>query len=141
MIRKFRLINGEGVSWDLNARTSFLHSIGGFGYKDGTQYEQIGTDFIPLEELFSQGVMTGRIFFGGRNAYVNYRAFSRFVRAVPLTLVYEIRRGPGKSYPKTGKFTGVGVFNVVEESDGWGLLKAYQEKRDGWISLAFTTRI
>ncbi len=90
MIRKFRLINGEGMSWDLNARTSFFHSIGGFGYKDGTQYEQIGTDFIPLEELFSQGVMTGRIFFGGINAYKNYRAFSRFVRAVPLTLVYEM---------------------------------------------------
>ena len=52
-----------------------------------------------------------------------------------------IRRGPGKNHPKTGKFTGVGVFTVVEESDGWGLLKAYQEKRDGWISLAFTTRI
>ena len=52
-----------------------------------------------------------------------------------------IRRGPGKSYPKTGKFTGVGIFTVVEEKDGWGLLKAYQEKRDGWISLAFTTRM
>ena len=52
-----------------------------------------------------------------------------------------IRRGPGTSYPKTGKFTGVGVFTVVEEKDGWGLLKAYQEKRDGWISLAFTTRM
>ena len=45
------------------------------------------------------------------------------------------------TYPKTGKFTGVGIFTVVEEKDGWGLLKAYQEKRDGWISLAFTTRI
>ena len=52
-----------------------------------------------------------------------------------------IRRGPGTSYPKTGKFTGVGVFNIVEEKDGWGLLKAYAEKRDGWISLAFTTRM
>ena len=90
MIRRFRLINGEGGSWDLNARASFLHSVGGFGYKDGTQYEQIGTDFIPLEELFSQGVMTGKIFFGGKSAYQNYRAFSRFVRAVPLTLVYEM---------------------------------------------------
>ena len=67
-----------------------FHSIGGFGYKDGTQYEQIGMGFIPLEELFSQGVMTGRIFFGGINTYQNYRAFSRFVRAVPLTLVYEM---------------------------------------------------
>ena len=52
-----------------------------------------------------------------------------------------IRRGPGTSYPKTGKFTGVGVFTVVEEKDGWGLLKAYQEGHNGWISLAFTTRM
>ena len=52
-----------------------------------------------------------------------------------------IRRGPGTDFPKTGKFTGVGIFTIVEESDGWGLLKAYQEKRDGWISLSFTTRI
>ena len=52
-----------------------------------------------------------------------------------------IRRGPGTSYPKTGKFTGVGIFTIVEESDGWGLLKAYQEGCNGWISLAFTTRI
>ena len=52
-----------------------------------------------------------------------------------------IRRGPGTSYPKTGKFTGVGVFTVVEEKDGWGLLKAYQEGRNGWISLAFATRM
>ena len=52
-----------------------------------------------------------------------------------------IRRGPGTGYAKTGKFTGVGVFTIVEELDGWGLLKTYQEKRDGWISLAFTTRI
>ena len=52
-----------------------------------------------------------------------------------------IRKGPGKSYPKTGKFTGAGIFTVVEEQDGWGLLKSYQKGRDGWISLAFTTRI
>ena len=52
-----------------------------------------------------------------------------------------IRRGPGTDFPKTGKFTGVGIFTIVEEKDGWGLLKAYQEKRDGWISLSFTTRI
>ena len=52
-----------------------------------------------------------------------------------------IRRGPGTDFPKTGKFTGVGIFAIVEEKDGWGLLKAYAEKRDGWISLAFTTRM
>ena len=74
----------------------------------------------------------------------------QFMESLTLSAPYMVRvaipdlnilRGPGTSYPKTGKFTGVGVFNIVEEKDGWGLLKAYQEKRDGWISLAFTTRI
>lgn len=57
-----------------------------------------------------------------------------------------IRSGPGTNYDKTGKFTGSGVFTVVEEADGqgaskWGLLKSYQKKRSGWISLDFVTRI
>ena len=74
----------------------------------------------------------------------------QFMESITLSAPYmvrvsipdlNIRRGPGTSYPKAGKFTGVGVFNIVEEKDGWGLLKAYQEGRNGWISLAFTTRM
>ena len=42
MIRKFRLTNGAGDGWDLNSRSSFFHSIAGLGFKDGTQYEQVG---------------------------------------------------------------------------------------------------
>lgn len=57
-----------------------------------------------------------------------------------------IRKGPGTDCEKTGKFTGTGVFTIVEEADGqgaskWGLLKSYQKKRNGWISLDFATRI
>lgn len=57
-----------------------------------------------------------------------------------------IRKGPGTSYAKTGKYTGIGVFTIVEESDGegaprWGLLKAYESSRDGWVSLDYATRI
>ncbi len=33
------------------------------------------------------------------------------------------------------------IFTVVEEKDGWGLLKVYEEKRARWISLAFTAWI
>ena len=74
----------------------------------------------------------------------------QFMESITLSAPYmvrvsipdlNIRRGPGTSYPKTGKFTGVGIFTVVEESDGWGLLKTYAEGRNGWISLAFTTRM
>ena len=90
MIRKFRLTNGVGDGWDLNSRSSFFHAVAGLGFKDNTQYEQVGTDFIPLEELFSQGEMSGSILFGGgAAAYQTYREFSRFVRSVPLTLIYQ----------------------------------------------------
>lgn len=57
-----------------------------------------------------------------------------------------IRKGPGTDYARTGKFTGAGVFTIVEEVSGtgagkWGLLKSYQKKRDGWISLDYATRV
>ena len=57
-----------------------------------------------------------------------------------------IRKGPGTNYGKTGKYTGTGTFTIVEEADGkgaskWGLLKSYQEKRNGWISLDYGKRV
>lgn len=53
-----------------------------------------------------------------------------------------IRKGPGTNYAKTGKFTGIGVFTIVEESEGagatkWGKLKSGA----GWISLDFAKKI
>ena len=57
-----------------------------------------------------------------------------------------IRSGPGTDYPTLGRFTGQGVFTIVEEARGqgaslWGLLKAYRGARNGWISLDYTTKI
>ena len=57
-----------------------------------------------------------------------------------------IRKGPGTDHGKTGKYTGAGTFTIVEEADGegasrWGLLKSYQKKRDGWISLDYAKRV
>ena len=58
-----------------------------------------------------------------------------------------IRKGPGTNYAKTGKYTGIGVFTIVEESTGagsskgWGLLKSYQSGRNGWVSLDYCKRV
>ena len=54
-----------------------------------------------------------------------------------------IRKGPGTNYATTGKFTGKGVFTIVEtkqgtvSAKGWGKLKSGA----GWIALDYTTRI
>ena len=53
-----------------------------------------------------------------------------------------IRKGPGTDYAKTGKFTGKGVFTIVEvqsgqgASAGWGWLKSGA----GWISLDYAVK-
>ncbi|MDD2981699.1 MAG: glucosaminidase domain-containing protein [Hespellia sp.] len=57
-----------------------------------------------------------------------------------------IRKGPGTNYAKTGKYTGVGTFTIVEEADGqgasrWGLLKSYATERNGWISLDYAAKV
>lgn len=54
-----------------------------------------------------------------------------------------IRKGPGTDYAKTGKFTGKGVFTIVEvksgkgSTAGWGRLKSGA----GWISLDYAKNI
>ena len=50
------------------------------------------------------------------------------------------RKGPSTSYESYG-YIPVGVYTIVDEQDGWGLLKAYADQRNGWISLAYTKRI
>lgn len=34
-----------------------------------------------------------------------------------------------------------GVYTIVDEENGWGLLKAYEKDRDGWISLHYTSKV
>ena len=54
-----------------------------------------------------------------------------------------IRSGPGTGYPRTGAFTGKGIFTIMEvksgtgSEDGWGRLKSGA----GWIALDYTERI
>lgn len=51
-----------------------------------------------------------------------------------------IREGPGIGFARRG-YTGVGIFTIVDEADGWGLLKSYEANVDGWISLAYTDKL
>lgn len=62
-----------------------------------------------------------------------------------------IRKGAGTTYDyhkENGKpkYTGKGTFTIVAEKNGagaskWGLLKAYADGKDGWISLDFCTKV
>lgn len=54
-----------------------------------------------------------------------------------------IRKGPGTNYSRTGSYTGIGVFTIVDvqsgqgSDTGWGKLKSGA----GWISLDYTKKL
>ncbi|MCI7607835.1 MAG: glucosaminidase domain-containing protein [Enterocloster clostridioformis] len=82
----------------------------------------------------------------GRNIHTGKQAaFQPYLVKVSASDL-RIRKGPGIDKAKTGKYTGKGIFTIVEEADGpgaskWGLLKAYQKNRDGWISLDHAQKV
>ena len=81
----------------------------------------------------------------GKALYTKAAAFQPYLVRVSIPDL-NIREAPGTDKPKTGKVTGMGVFTIVEEADGkgasrWGLLKSCREKRNGWISLDYASRI
>ena len=54
-----------------------------------------------------------------------------------------IRKGPGTNYATTGRFTGKGVFTIVETKQGTGSAKGWGKLKSGagWIALDYTTKI
>lgn len=81
----------------------------------------------------------------GKALYTSTAAFKSYLVKVEVSDL-NIRKGPGTDCAKTGKYTGKGVFTIVEEADGkgasrWGLLKSYQKNRDGWISLDYARKV
>ena len=54
-----------------------------------------------------------------------------------------IRKGPGTNYATTGKFTGKGVFTIVETKQGTGSTKGWGKLKSGagWIALDYATII
>lgn len=81
----------------------------------------------------------------GKMVYTKAAAFKPYLVRVSIPDL-NIRKGPGTGYDKTGKYTGIGTFTIVEGADGegaskWGLLKSYQSGRNGWVSLDYAKRV
>ena len=51
-----------------------------------------------------------------------------------------VRSQPNTSSSIVNVLSRGGAYTIVEERNGWGLLKAYSQKKNGWISLKYTRR-
>lgn len=71
--------------------------------------------------------------------YKTFKPYKVKINVIDLN----IRKGPGTNYAKTGKYTGVGTFTIVEESKGKGATKGWGKLKNGagWISLDYAKKI
>ena len=60
------------------------------------------------------------------------------VRITNKTLNY--RKGPSVEYDTYG-YIKPGIYTIVEEQNGWGLLKGYAKYRNGWVCLKYTEKM
>lgn len=103
-----------------------------------TQYERPADQGITVQERRANYATLYYNKYSGKEAIVEKTNLPYSVKVNRNDL--NIRKGPGTNFAKTGKVTGIGVFTIVEEVDGWGLLRSYQKNRDGWIYLSYTTK-
>ncbi len=52
-----------------------------------------------------------------------------------------VRSGPGTNYSVQQTISKGGAYTIVDEKNGFGLLKSYQSQRNGWVSLNYIQRI
>lgn len=80
----------------------------------------------------------------GKAVYTSKAANSTSSFKVQISISdLNIRKGPGTNYAITGKFTGKGVFTIVETKQGTGSAKGWGKLKSGagWIALDYTTKI
>ena len=69
------------------------------------------------------------------------QAFHPYLVRITAQSGLNVRSGPGTNYGVVMTLAYGGGYTIVEEQNGWGLLKAYSQKKNGWISLKYTKRI
>lgn len=140
-----------GTSLDNSTHTGIVESV------DKKQVHTIEGNTSDQVARRNYSLTNSRILGYGRPAYDAVEAAAPVTPATPATpqvtdvpfLVkvsikdLNIRKGPGTNYNRTGSYTGIGVFTIVDvqsgqgSDTGWGKLKSGA----GWISLDYTKKL
>lgn len=90
-VRRFSISNSVGHTIDLNDENDILFiNPSGLGFTDEVNYYRIGRQFLPLNDDYAQGEITGTLLFAAPNSYTRYYNFIQFISHTPLTLSYTI---------------------------------------------------
>lgn len=87
-MRRFRLINSKGESYDITTEDAFFHDPEGLGFQRDDTYHRVGSRYILANTAPSQGEIKGKLNFISSDPYGDYRAFLNFCND-DLQLEYE----------------------------------------------------
>lgn len=120
--------NGTEVPNWVKAKTWYVHSVSGNRVVINKSEDGKNAIMSPVNSMYLRTV----------------KSKSDLPYMVKVDISYlNIRKGPGVNYDRTGQYTGVGIFTIVEvrngdgSNSGWGKLKSGA----GWISLDYTKRV
>ena len=127
-IPNLKIWNGPGVSYGLTRGVTGKGIFTIVEEKDGWGKLKSGMGWIPMSLHNPSEESTN--------------SFTPYTVKVSIPNL-NIRRGPGVNYGRTGYFTGVGIFTIVDAKTGdgskagWGKLKSGA----GWISLDYVMKV
>lgn len=87
-MRRFRLINSKGDSYDITTKDAFFHDPEGLGFQRDDTYHRVGSRYILANSAPSQGEIKGKLNFISSDPYADYREFLEFCN-YDLQLEYE----------------------------------------------------
>lgn len=105
-VRKFKLINANGVEWDLMRRDGFLYEPEGLGVSKDNEYMRIGSTYELVQRLSAQKQVSFTMVFA---SYAVYKSFADFIVYTPLKLAYN----PGAEWSYIdGEITALGKTEI-----------------------------
>ena len=69
------------------------------------------------------------------------KSFASYVARVTSKSGLNVRNSPNASGEIVNTLPHAGAYTIVEEKNGWGLLKSYQKNQNGWICLKYTEKV
>lgn len=110
--RTFNLINSEGEVYSLslsNSYAGFMYNVEGLGIEHEATYQKIGETYDLLKDTYTQGEISGVVYFKSKYPYNEYMRFALFCQDKSLRLYY---RTP------VGEFYRDGMVSRIEKDEG-----------------------
>ena len=106
------------------------------------KYSQVGAFTVLENAILCVGQNPGYSVFDEEGKRIYPEGENKFTPYLVRVSIDDLnfRKGPGTHYISKG-FIEPGIYTIIDEENGWGLLKAYGAKKDGWICLKYTTRM